>query len=101
MSRIVSRKGKRNLRIEAIITIVFILSLVGFLGSVTLLRSYNVILASHENVLENKIETEQNDVANLELDVKQLDNRERILKVAEAQGLKVNQEKIVSVNTND
>ena len=50
-----------------------------------------------ENLIVRKNETLTNDVKNLELEVKQLDNRERVLAIVQEEGLSVNQENIVSV----
>lgn len=99
MARIV--KKSRHLRFEGIVTIFFLVSLILYFCSITMLRSYNVVLASKENKMEYQIETLKNDVANLELDVKKLDNRERILSIAQEKGLQINQEKIVSVKSDE
>lgn len=94
-------KKKRSVNFENIIALVFLLSFAAYLGSITILRSYNVVLASEEKSLQDEIEKTRNDVANLEFEVKKLDNREYILNIAEEQGLKINQESIVSVASNE
>lgn len=86
---------------ESLIYVVFFLSLLAFLFSVTVMRANNVVLAKRENEIKLNITKLKNDVANLELEVKQLDNRERILSIVEKEGLKVNQNSIVSVASNN
>ena len=96
MVKIVKKK-KRKLRLEGIITAVFMVSVLMFLFSATILRAHNVSLTKQSTLIERKNDKLQNDVANLEVEVKQLDNRDRILEIAKAQGLTVNQNSIVSV----
>lgn len=73
------------------------LSFILYLGCMTVVKAQNVVLAKQENQIARKNDTLSNDVANLELEVKQLDNRERVLAIVQEQGLQVNQENIVSV----
>lgn len=94
-------KKKKRFRMESLIYVVFFLSLLAFLFSVTVMRANNVVLAKRENEIKLNITKLKNDVANLELEVKQLDNRERILSIVEKEGLKVNQNSIVSVASNN
>lgn len=91
-------KKKKKFRIEGLISLVFVVSILAYFGSVTILRSHNVVLSKQETSLENSIDILENDVANLELEVKRLGNRDRIIQIAEEHGLKMNQENIVSVN---
>lgn len=63
----------------------------------TIVKAENVVLAKKENQIERINDILSNDVANLELEVKQLDNRERVLAIVQEHGLEVNQENIVSV----
>lgn len=90
-------KKKRKLRIEGIISLVFVLSILCYFGSVTILRSQNVVKQTQLGEIENDIELLDSDVSNLTLEVKQLDSRDRILEIAEKNGLTVRQEQIVSV----
>lgn len=96
MVRIVKKKKKKRI-FEKFVTRLFVVSIISAFICLTLVRSYNVSLANVESRQEKQIELLKQDVANLELHVKELDNRERILKVAEKHGLKINQDKIVSV----
>lgn len=104
MVKVVTRKKvvkKKKLNIENLVAMIFVVSFLAYLGSITVLRSYNVVLASEEKQMQDEIVKARNDVANLEFDVKKLDNREYILSIAEQEGLKINQENIVSVASNE
>ncbi len=90
-------KTKRKLRIDNLIIMMFIVSCVAYVLSVTVLRAHNVVLAKQENQVSQSISKLENDVAHLEIDVKKLDNRERILEIAEKHGLVINQESIITV----
>lgn len=94
-------KKKKKLRIEGLISLLFVVSIIGYFVAITVLRSHNVILSQEDTKLENEVSTLKNDVDNLELDVKRLGNRDRILDIAAKHGLKVNQSQIVSVKTKD
>ncbi len=91
------KRNKKKIRMTGFVTILFLVSFLGYVGSMVIVKAYNRELALTESALSSDIVKISNDVANLELQVKQLDNRERILDVAEGQGLKVNQTSIVSV----
>ena len=73
------------------------LSCLLYLSCMTIVKAENVVLAKKENQIERINDILSNDVANLELEVKQLDNRERVLAIVQEHGLEVNQENIVSV----
>lgn len=91
------KKVKRKRNFGKFIAMFFVVSMFAYFSSFTVIRSVNVNLATQENKLAISIEKLENDVANLDVQVKQLDNRERILDIAEKKGLKVNQENIVAV----
>lgn len=93
-------KKNRKVKWDNIIVTVFLITFVAYLASVTVLKAQNVVLAKQENQIERSNDKLSNDVANLELVVKQLDNRERVLQIAQEQGLKLNQKSIVSVADN-
>lgn len=91
------KKSRGKNFVENIIALVFIFSIILWLGSVILLRSHNVVLANKEASQSNEIKQLKSDISRLEVAVEKLDDKERILKVAKKYGLKVNQENIVSV----
>lgn len=90
-------KRKRHIRWDNMIIAFFVLSFMLYLTSMTVVKAQNVVLAKQENQIVRKNDTLANDVKNLELEVKQLDNRERVLAIVQEAGLSVNQENIVSV----
>lgn len=90
-------KKRKKIRWESVIVTIFLFTFIAYLGAVTVLKAQNVVLAKQENQIERTNDKLKNDVANLELEVKQLDNRERVLTIAQEHGLKVNQKSIVSV----
>lgn len=94
-------KKKKRIRIESLVAMIFAIASVSFVFSVTVLRSRNVLLTRQNEEIERTNDKLANDVANLEVEVKQLDNRERILEIAKGHGLSVNQDSIVSVYSDD
>lgn len=92
MAKIVKRK--RKLRIEAFATLFFVLSLCMYFGSVTGLKSYNVILSSKAETANSELSNKQEKVAALEATVKELSDSERIAQIAEADGIKAIQSNV-------
>ena len=90
-------KRRRIPRWDNLIVAFFMLSCLLYLGCMTIVKAENVVLAKKENQIERINDILTNEVANLELEVKQLDNRERVLAIVEEHGLEINQENIVSV----
>lgn len=90
-------KRKRRVRWDNVIICFFATSFLLYIFSMTVLKAQNVVLAKQENQIVRKNDILTNDVKNLELEVKQLDNRERVLAIVQQEGLSVNQENIVSV----
>ena len=90
-------KRKRRVRWDNVIICFFATSFLLYIFSLTVLKAQNVVLAKQENQIVRKNDILTNDVKNLELEVKQLDNRERVLAIVQQEGLSVNQENIVSV----
>lgn len=90
-------KRRRRVRWDNLIVAFFALSFLMYITSMTVVKAQNVVLAKQENQIVRKNDILTNDVKNLELEVKQLDNRERVLAIVQEEGLSVNQENIVSV----
>lgn len=95
MVKIVAKK--RRIRIEGIVSMVFIVCLLGYFGSFTVLRAHNVVLMKEVATTEAQTDVLENDVANLKLEIKQLDYRERIMDIAKQHELKDAPESYVSV----
>lgn len=91
------KKKKKKINYDSLINLIFVICVLSMFGSVTLLRSYNVNLANRESAQQKDIETLNEDVSNLENKVKKLDNRDRILTIANENGLHFDQDQVVSV----
>lgn len=81
-------KKKRKLKLQAAASLLFFVSIFLYLGSVTVLKSYNVILSTQASVAGNEKSKLQEQVATLETTVKQLSDSDYIMKIAEANDLK-------------
>ncbi|MEG0273718.1 cell division protein FtsL [Amedibacillus sp. YH-ame10] len=90
-------KRKRRLRIEAIATLVFTLSIFMYLGAIFGLQSYNIMLQKEAQNIQEKAGTLKAAVANLETDVNNLENRERVVGMVESEGISYNQGNIVTI----
>ena len=88
---------KRRLRIEAIATILFMVSLFMFAGAKFLLKSYNYELALTSQGIQSDADKLKEDVAALESDISELQNRDRVLGMAESDGIKTNQDNVVII----
>lgn len=96
MAKIV--KKKRRLKIEAMVSLFFVLSLFMYLGSALFLKSYNVILSADLNNKESELAKKNDEMESLRLAVKELEDRDRILAVANESGIVANQNNVVIVN---
>ena len=92
-------KRKRRLRIEGLATLLLTLSIFGYFGAKFALKSYNITLQLKES--EQKANTLKEDVANLEADITKLEDRDRVLGMAEKEGIKTNQDNVVVVDKDE
>ena len=90
-------KRKRRLRIEGLATLLLTLSIFGYFGAKFALKSYN--MKAQES--EQKANTLKEDVANLEADITKLEDRDRVLGMAEKEGIKTNQDNVVVVDKDE
>ena len=90
-------KKTRKISFASFTTFVFVFAVIMFLLSFTIIKGQNVLLLKQITLQENENAVLTNEVEELEVEVKELDNRERILSIAEEQGLSVDQSSIVSV----
>lgn len=81
-------KKKRKLKLQAVASLLLFVSIFLYLGSVTVLKSYNVILSTQAAVAGDEKSKLQEQVATLETTVKQLSDSDYIMKIAEANDLK-------------
>ena len=87
-------KRKRRLRIEGLATLLLTLSIFGYFGAKFALKSYNITLQLKAQESEQKANTLKEDVANLE-------DRDRVLGMAEKEGIKTNQDNVVVVDKDE
>lgn len=99
MSKVTKRTRRINL-FKLSMTL-FILFGLCFLGSATLLKSYNVSLSATQQRLENDIKLYSEKKETLQLQVSELGSRPRIMAIANEEGLTKNQDNIVSVMSGD
>lgn len=86
MAKIIRKK--RKLRLQAVASLLFFGSIFLYLGSVTALKSYNVVLSTQAAEASTEKGKLQEQVATLETTVKLLSNSDYIMKIAEANDLK-------------
>ena len=88
-------KRKRRLKIEGISAVLFVIAIAVFLGAKCGLKAYNQNLQKVATQTEEKVSDLQNDVGKLEDEVTNLQRRDRVVGMAEKDGLKTNQEQVV------
>lgn len=91
-------KRKRKLKIQGVATLLFTIAIFSFMGAKFGLHSYNIVLQNQAQSIENKVGTLKDAVTNLEAEVTTLQNRDRVLGMAEEDGIKTNQEQVVSID---
>lgn len=96
MAKIV--KKKRKLRIEAFATLFFFVSIFLYIGSMTALKSYNVLLSSKAETMSSELSKTQEQVSTLENKVKELEDSSRIMAMVEGDGMKANQDNVQLMN---
>ena len=94
-------KRKRRLRIEGLATLLLTLSIFWYFGAKFALKSYNITLQLKAQESEQKANTLKEDVANLEADITKLEDRDRVLGMAEKEGIKTNQDNVVVVDKDE
>ncbi|WP_416327350.1 cell division protein FtsL [[Eubacterium] hominis] len=93
-------KRKRKLRIEGLATLMFTVAILVFLGAKYGLQSYNYSLSVQKTKLEQNQKELEEKVADLETTVTNLQSRENIMKVAEKENLKTNQDNVTVIDGN-
>ena len=92
MAKIIRKK--RKLKIQALASLFFFFSMLLYLGSVTMLKSYNYVLSAKAESIEAQRVDLQAQVATLEAAVKQLSNYDYIVSIAEKAEIKANQSNV-------
>lgn len=93
------KKRRRNTSHKNLnrLTFLTVLMLTLFLGSKYFLQSYNMTVAKELQSLHQAILESEEKVATMRIEVKQLENRERVLEIVEEEGLQPNQDNVVAV----
>jgi len=86
MAKIVRKK--RKLKVQAVISLFFFLSVFTYLGSMTMLKSYNYVLSAQAETTQQEKEKLQEQVKELETAVKEMSNYDYIAQIAEKDGIK-------------
>ena len=94
-------KRKKRFRVEGLATLLFTLAIVVYVGARIGLRSYNYNLSIEANKVEQKANTLKDSVGNLETEVNKLQNRDRVLGMAEKDGIKTNQDQVVVMGNDE
>lgn len=90
-------KRKKRIRLEGLATLMITLAIFSYLGAKFGLQSYNYLLQRQAQKTEAKAGTLKETVANLQNEVSTLQNRDRVLGMAEDEGIGSNQENVVVV----
>lgn len=89
-----TNKKKGRFKIEALATLILTLSIFIYLGAIFGLKSYNVTLVSKSTSIQKELDAKKETVAQLKNEVTVLENRDRILGLAEKDGIKTNQDNV-------
>lgn len=81
-------KKKKKLRIEAFATLFFFVAIMLYLGSMTMLKSYNVVLAKQSEDTSEQVSSLTEQVSTLENSVKELASSDRIMAIAAKDDIK-------------
>ena len=88
---------RRRFRVEAVATLLLTLAVFSFLGAKIFLSRDNYSLSCKKTEIETKMTSLKEEVASLESDVNELQNRDRVLSVAEKDNIKTNQDNVTVV----
>ncbi len=95
--KIVKRKRKK-LRLERFAALMLIVSLMMALASSLFLRSYNNALTMQVQATEEQITVYQTENESYRVAIQNLSNKERVLSIAEMEGLAMNQGNVVTIS---
>lgn len=94
-------KRKKRIRVEGIATLLLTFGIFSYLGAKFFLQSYNYSLTCKKTEIVEKANSLQQEVAKLESEVNELQNRERVLAVAGEDNIKTNQENVTVVGNEE
>lgn len=96
MARVVRKK--RKLKLQGFATLFFMLSICLYLGAMFGLKSYNITLQAQAQDLATQRADLEETVKSAELDVKSLQNKDRVTAIAAEDGITSNQGQATIVN---
>ena len=99
MAKIV--KKKRRLKVDRLVSLFFVLSIISFLCSTLFLQSYNMTLSKVDSQREVEITAAKKEKEAMRVAVEELQNRDRILGVAKDAGIDINQDSVVILEGNN
>lgn len=95
------KKKRKKLRVERLAVLMLVLSLLMALASSLFLRSYNNALTMAVQKTENQITAYQTENDAYRVAIQDLSNKERVLSIAEQEGLAMNQGNVVTISNGD
>jgi cell division protein FtsL len=101
MARIRTRRTYRKIRLTAVATILFMLSLSAYLFSSIILRAYNVQLSVQIQNMRQEISLLERSNHALNIELLALRSKDRVMAIAFEAGLSSNQENVVILNQGD
>ena len=93
----ITKKKRRKIRWDRIACLLCLLSVVCFVGTKTIVKSYNYSLSKEVSNINKKVKTMQADVKSLETEINKLQSRDRVLSMVKKDGIKNNADQIVVI----
>ncbi|MEG0823538.1 MAG: hypothetical protein RR929_00585 [Erysipelotrichaceae bacterium] len=97
MAEIKKIKKTKKFNVYKMTQNLFVFSLLLFLATNLILKSYNVTLQYKAQTLEETIQAETEKKQTLKLEIDQLGSRERVMAIVEKDGFKLNQNNVVGL----
>lgn len=91
------KTNKRKLKLTGVIFVVFIVAFIGYLSSCIFLKSYNVSLSMSKANLEQEIADTKVSLLNLNLEIKELEDYDRVMGLLGDNGMSVNNSNIFTI----
>lgn len=95
------KKKKRRLNFRGLVSCFFILSCALFGMSRIFLKNYNYSLSVRASKAEQEVVELKKSVSTLENEINKLEDRDRVMAVAEKKGIKTNQDQVVMLEDED
>lgn len=101
MIKHIKKRKKQRLNLSNLSRFVFVLGVVFYLLSAIFLRTYNVHLAVEKQDIQSQIAQLTRDNENLVAEIQTLSSKERVMSIALENGMTVNQNNIVLINSGE